>query len=357
MACEEAGLGLRPSTGREAHLTEKGRNPVTSKHHQREQNISRRQLLRRAAAACGLATAGGLWAYLFYSTDPVRRRREKIYTFKDYGLALPAGHPDFAVVHGKDEEKMARAALQILGGMSRFVQPGERVLIKPNVGWDRQPELAANTNPRLVEAVVALCLEAGAGEVWVTDVSINDPYRSFARSGIEDAARRAGGQIKYTTERDFVPTDLKGEVLKVWPVSRFYHEVDRVINMPIVKHHSLSRCSIAMKNWYGVLGGRRNRLHQRIDDSIADLAAAIRPTLTIIDATRVLKQNGPTGGSLSDVSLEDTIIVGQDEVALDAYSLKFLNLNTDDVPFLGIAEKRGLGVTNWKTLNAAELSV
>ena len=330
---------------------------MTSKHHEREEELSRRQLLRRAAAAGGLAATGGIWAYLFYTTDPVRRRREKLYTFKDYSLTLSSGYVDLTVVHGKDEGKMARAALETLGGISRFVRPGERVLIKPNVGWDRQPELAANTNPLLVESVVALCLEAGAADVWVTDVSINDPYRSFARSGMEEAVRRAGGQIKYTSERDFVPTDLKGDVLKIWPVSRFYHEVDRVINMPIVKHHSLSQCSIAMKNWYGVLGGRRNRLHQRIDDSIADLAAAIRPTLTIVDATRVLKQNGPTGGSLSDVSIENTIIAGRDEVALDAYSLRFLNLSVDDIPFLGIAEKRGLGFTNWKALKTAELSV
>jgi uncharacterized protein (DUF362 family) len=252
---------------------------------------------------------------------------------------------------------MARAASEVLGGMSRFISPGDRVLIKPNVGWDRQPELAANTNPLLVEAFVQICLDAGAAEVWVTDVSINDTYRSFARSGIEAAVKRAGGEVKYTAEKDFVLTDLQGQVLKVWPVSRFYHDVDRVINMPVVKHHSLSKCTIAMKNWYGVLGGRRNRLHQQIDDSIADLAAAIRPTLTVIDATRVLKRNGPTGGNLSDVSREGTIIVGQDEVALDAYSLRFLDLHLDDVPYLQIAGRRGVGSSDWEALKPVEISI
>jgi uncharacterized protein (DUF362 family) len=230
------------------------------------------------------------------------------------------------------------------------------VLIKPNVGWDRQPEQAANTNPEVVRATVELCLEAGASDVWVTDVSINDPYRCFARSGIETAVKLAGGEIRYTSEKDFVLTDLKGQILKVWPVSRFYHEADKVINMPVVKHHSLSQCTIAMKNWYGVLGGRRNRLHQEINASIVDLASAVRPTLTVVDATRVLKRNGPTGGNLSDVSIENTILAGLDEVALDAYSLKYLDLNVRDVPFLGLAEQRGIGRADWASLDYVEIN-
>ena len=159
----------------------------------------------------------------------------------------------------------------------------------------------------------------------------------------------------YTGQRGI--TDLKGQVLKVWPVARFYHEVDKVINMPVVKDHSLSKCTIAMKNWYGVLGGRRNRLHQEINTSIADLAAAIRPTLTITDATRVLVRNGPTGGNLSDVSIENTIIAGLDQVALDSYCLRFLGLKAEEVPFLFMGEKRGLGTVDWKSLNYVEINV
>jgi len=329
---------------------------MPSKHNQTEPVMDRRRLLIRTAQTLGLAAGAGLWGVLFYSKDPVRRRDEKIYTFKDYRVPEAEGYPTFTIVHGKDERKMARAAMDQLGGISRFIAPDDRVLIKPNVGWDRQPEQAANTNPALVQAMVELCLGAGASQVWVTDVSINDPYRSFARSGIEAAVKKSGGQVKYTTENDFVLTDLKGQVLKVWPVSRFYHESDKVINMPVVKHHSLSQCTIAMKNWYGVLGGRRNRLHQEINDSIADLAAAVRPTLTVVDATRVLKQNGPTGGNLSDVSIENTILAGLDEVALDAYSLKFLDLNVGDVPFLGIAERRGVGSSNWASLKFTEIT-
>jgi uncharacterized protein (DUF362 family) len=330
---------------------------MPSKHDKKEPLLDRRQFLVKAGTTCGIAAGAGMWGYAFYSDIPVRRSSEKILTFKNYRVPDSATFPSLVIVRGMDIEKMVTASLDKLGGISRFIGPGDRVLIKPNVGWDRQPEQAANTNPELVGAVVGLCRDARASEVWVTDVSINNPYRCFVRSGIDNAVRKSGGTVKYTTESDFVLTDLRGQALKVWPVSRFYHEVDKVINMPVVKHHSLSKCTISMKNWYGVLGGQRNRLHQDINTSIADLASAIRPTLTIVDATRVLMRNGPTGGNISDVSPENTVIAGLDEIALDAYSLNFLDLNVEDVPFLTIGEKRGIGVTDWKSLNYVELNV
>jgi len=330
---------------------------MPSKHNKKEPAISRRQMLVRTAASVGLAAGAGLWGYLFYHEHPVRRQGEKIYTFRNYRVAENRLFPALVIVHGKEPLKMARAACEKLGGIERFVSPGDRVLIKPNVGWDRQPEQAANTNPAVVEAVVQLCREARASEVWVTDVPINDPYRSFARSGIEAAVEKAGGKVRFTSENDFVLTDLKGQALQVWPVSRFYHEADKVINLPVVKHHSLSKCTIAMKNWYGILGRRRNRLHQDINVSIADLAAIVRPTLTIADATRVLVRNGPTGGDLSDVSAEHTIVASLDEVALDAYCLRFLNLDVKDVPFLKEGEQRGVGITDWHSLHHVELSI
>lgn len=319
--------------------------------------MDRRGFIKRMAAAGGVIAGAGMLGSIFYSNNPVRRNKEKIFTFKNYRITEDAQYPSFVAIKGKDSGKCLSAALDKLGGITRFINKGEKVLIKPNVGWDRQPEQAANTNPELVAAMVRQCLDAGASEVWVTDVSINDPYRSFFRSGIEAGVRNAGGKVKYNAEQDFVETDLKGEILKTWPVSRFYHEVDRVINMPVVKHHSLSKASIAMKNWYGILGGRRNRLHQDIHTSIVDLTSAVRPTLTVVDATRVLFQNGPTGGNLSDVSIRDTVIAGTDEVALDSYSLRYLNLAVEDVPYLGMAVKRGLGVADWRTLNYIELEI
>ena len=330
---------------------------MTSNYNKKEPALDRRQFIKKSAITCGVALSAGAWGYLFYSKEPVRKTKGKVYEFKDFRVPVSNIYAKMTVARGTDIGKMLRASLEKLGGITKFIQPGDKVLIKPNVGWDRQPEQAANTNPELVSAVVKLCREAKASEILVTDVSVNDSYRCFARSGIENAVLQSGGKILFTSESDFVSTDMKGELLKIWPVSKFYHEADKVINVPIVKNHSLSKCTLAMKNWYGVLGGQRNQLHQAINTSIVDLAQAVRPTLTVMDATRVLKKNGPTGGNLSDVSIENTIIAGLDEVAIDSYSLQFLDLKKDDVPYIELAEKRGLGISDWRSIHVEEIKV
>ncbi|MCG6551267.1 MAG: DUF362 domain-containing protein [Candidatus Magnetominusculus sp. LBB02] len=331
---------------------------MPSKLNTKARSLSRREFLIKLSTAAAASAVCGAAALVFHSDEPVKRQSSKIYTFKNYRVeGISAALPKLAIVHGKDAAKMVRAAVDKLGGISQFIKPSDRVLIKPNCGWDRQPELAANTNPDVVAALVQLCIEAKAASVWVTDVSINDPYRSFARSGIEAAVTKAGGKVKFTTNNDFLDTDLKGEALKVWPVSAFFHQVDKVINVPIAKHHSLSKCTLSMKNLYGTLGGQRNRLHQDINTSIADLAFAIRATLTVMDATRILKTNGPTGGSISDVATGDTIIAGTDDVAIDTYTMSFLDLKAADVPYIQMAERRGVGISDWKSLAPAEFTV
>ncbi len=325
-----------------------------SKFHRVQPIRSRREFMRDVAVTTGAAAGMAVLGYLSFSDEPVQRAKLAVRHFNDFRVPESSVLPQLAVVRGKVVAPMVREAMARLGGIGRFIAKGDRVLLKPNVGWDRQPEQAANTSPDLVAAVTAACLEAGAAEVWVTDVSLNDPRRCFARSGIAAATRAAGGQVLLPGDDDFVPTDMQGKLLKVWPVCRFFHEADKLINLPIVKHHSLSGCTLAMKNWYGVLGGRRNQLHQDIHASIVDLAAAVRPTLTIMDATRVLKRNGPTGGNLHDVAIENTIIAGLDEVAIDSYSLRFLDLTPDKVPFLRLAEQRGLGVVDWRDLRLSE---
>lgn len=318
---------------------------------------TRRRFLLNTGLTAGAAAGFAALGLISYSREPVRRQEELIRTLKDFRVESSSVRPELVVVRGTDADHMVREAMAKLGGIERFVAKHDRVLLKPNVGWDRQPEQAANTNPDVVSAVARLCIEAGAGEVLVTDVSLNDPSRCFARSGIQAAAQKAGAEVRLPGGNDFWKTDMRGDLLKVWPVSRFFHQADKVINLPVVKHHSLCGCTLAMKNWYGVLGGRRNQLHQRIHTSIVDLASAVRPTLTIMDATRVLKHNGPTGGSLDDVSVENTIIAGQDEVAIDAYSLSFLDIAPDSVPFLALGEQRGLGKVDWRTMRVVESQV
>lgn len=320
-------------------------------------SMTRREFIRDLGITAGAAAGITALGLMNYSKEPVRRAQAQVHRLKDFRVEPSTVLPELVVVRGTEVEPMVRETVAKLGGIDRFVQKGDKVLLKPNVGWDRQPEQAANTNPAVVAAVAGLCREAGADEVWVTDVSLNDPHRCFARSGIQAAAQEVGAQVLLPGGDDFWLTDMQGDLLKIWPVSRFFHLADKVINLPIVKHHSLCGCTLAMKNWYGVLGGRRNQLHQQIHTSIVDLAAAVRPTLTIMDATRVLKSNGPTGGSLQDVAIENTLIAGLDEVAIDAYSLRFLNLSADAVPFLTLGEQRGLGRVDWRSLRRVETQV
>ncbi|MBF0625133.1 MAG: DUF362 domain-containing protein [Magnetococcales bacterium] len=319
--------------------------------------LTRRQFVGQVAVTGGIAAALGVGGWLAYSDQPVRHKPEVIHRWRDYRVTPSDLHARLAVVRGTDVEPMAREALAGLGGMERFIARGDKVLLKPNVGWDRQPEQAANTGPELVAAMIKLCREAGAAEVWVSDVSLNDPYRCFFRSGIQAVAEAGGARVRIPGREDFVITDMGGSLLRHWPVARFFHEADKLINLPIVKHHSLSGATLAMKNWYGVIGGTRNRLHQDINTSIVELAAAVRPTLTVMDATRVLKRNGPTGGSLADVSRENTLIAGLDEVAIDAWSLGLLDLTPEAVPWLTLAAGRGLGVVDWRSLRVHERQV
>jgi uncharacterized protein (DUF362 family) len=228
------------------------------------------------------------------------------------------------------------------------------VLVKPNVGWNRLPEQAANTNPQVVAEVVRHARAAGAAEIWVTDVTVNNAERCFARSGIGEAARQAGARIVLPSKSGFRTVAVGGELLRVAEVLWPFVEADKLINVPVVKQHGSAGATMAMKNWYGVLGGHRVRLHQDLDRSIFELARLMKPTLTILDATRVLVANGPSGGSLDDVRRRDTIAAGVDEVALDAFGAPLLGLSPADLGYLALGDKAGLGTRDYKSLKLVE---
>ena len=275
---------------------------------------------------------------------------------KDYRMASDAG-PQMVIAKGPSPEQITKAAIRELGGMGKFISRGDIVAIKPNIGWDRVPEQAANTNPEVVRAVVELCYDAGAKRVIVTDKSCNDPRRTFQRSGIAAAARSAGADVPLPEERRFREYSIRGEILDVWPVYIPFLEADKVINIPIVKHHNLAQATIGMKNWYGLISGRRNQLHQQIDIGIADLADFMRPTLVVMDAVRILVTNGPQGGNISDVRRMDIVAAGTDQVALDAYGASLLGLNPEEVGYIRIGHERGLGTMQYETLNPVRLNL
>jgi len=263
---------------------------------------------------------------------------------RSHTVAADARFPDVVITEGGEPTQLVQTALRELGGIERFISRNDVVLVKPNIGWDRTPEQAANTNPEIVAEIVRQCLSAGAKRVIVTDVSCNDARRCFQRSGIAAAARNAGAQVLLPDPSQFKEVDLEGEVLQTWQVFEPFLSADKIINIPIAKHHSLSGATIGMKNWFGMLGGMRAELHQRIHESLVDLADFVRPTLTVVDCYRVLMRNGPTGGSLADVELHKTLVAGTDPVAIDAYVAKrYWNLDVNALPYLKMASQRGLG--------------
>ena len=111
-----------------------------------------------------------------------------------------------------------------------------------------------------------------------------------------------------------------------------------------------------MKNWYGSLGGRRNRLHQSIDVSVADLATFMRPTLTVVDATRVLVRNGPQGGNIDDTRIMNTVLASVDQVAADAFACTLIGQKAENLPYLAMAEERGIGTSKLDRLIIREVS-
>ncbi len=257
--------------------------------------------------------------------------------------AAKAARPDIVVARGASPEKTVIAALDALGGIKSFVSRGDVVVIKPNIGWDRIPEQAGNTNPEVVAAVVKLCFEAGAKKVKVFDRPVNDPRRCYVQSGIAAAASALGAEADYMDERKFRDMEINGVALKTWPLYTDIFEADKVINIPIAKHHSLGKLTLSMKNWMGVMGGSRRQIHQKLDESLVDLAMKIKPTLTIIDAVRILVANGPQGGSLADVKKLDTIIAGVDQVALDSYGATLFGMKGSDLGYVVLGDKRGFG--------------
>ena len=306
------------------------------------------RLLRLAGIGAGTAAAAA------WLSQRSKRPTDELVVNAKRNHAVPASPdlPQLAVITGGEPEQLVRRALQELGGIRRFISRSDVVIVKPNIAWDRTPEQAANTNPQVVAELVRQCWDAGAKKVIVTDVSCNDPRRCFQRSGIAEAARQEGAEVLLPEPSRFKDVDLAGDVLQRWPVFQPFLEADKIINVPIAKHHSLTGVTLGMKNWYGILGGQRQQLHQHIHESLVDLADFIRPTLTLVDSYRVLLRNGPTGGNLEDVLLKKTLVAGTDPVALDAYVAKaYWNLDAAAMPYLKMASLRNLGTPDFEKLH------
>ncbi|MHC4706276.1 MAG: DUF362 domain-containing protein [Planctomycetota bacterium] len=307
--------------------------------------------LAKAGASIG---AAGVVSYLLYDGTGPRPGTEpaKLVTLPDFSVPQEPGRT-MSVVTGADRVKTVDKAIELLGGIERFVKPGETVAIKPNVAFASPPILGATTNPELVAQVVRLCYSRGkAKRVYVADNPIYDPSSCFMLSGIGKAASNAGAKVVFPRSRSFTHTTLTGgKLIKNWPI--FYEplkKADKLIGIAPIKNHHRAGASMAMKNWYGFLGGRRNIFHQDINTIIAELAMMVKPTLVILDGTEVMVTNGPTGGSVSDLKRANTLIASCDQVAADSYGCTLLDLKPSDLPYLARAEQAGAGMTDYESL-------
>jgi len=323
--------------------------------------MGRRRFLGRVAKAASLAGAAGYVAlaptgWPLARHDPIglrSRPKERHFELPDFRVERKAGiAADVAVARRGDLEAKLRAALDALGGLDHYIKPGDLVLLKPNVAFDRPPVLGATTDPELLAQLIRLLLvDCRAAEVRVADNPIESPADCFQKSGIRKAAEKAGGRIYLPDANAFELLATPGaRLIPSWRFfSRPFRGVTKVIGVAPVKDHNLCRASMGLKNWYGLLGGKRNRFHQRIHDVVSDFSLMIQPTLTILDGRRVLMRGGPTGGDPSFVKRGDAIVATLDPIAADAWAYRNLLERTDDLPrYLELAERNGGGKRDYE---------
>ncbi len=305
---------------------------------------SRRRFLQAAGGAAGAWVASALF-------PPV--------------LGAAAGKAvDVGIASAATPAERARKAVALLGGMKAFVSRGEVVVLKPNIGWDRTPEQAANTDPEFVVAVAEMCLAAGAKSVRVFDRTCNDARRCYVSSGIKEAverfARKNGVEdalgIYHVEDRKFVRTALPNALaIKEWELYRDALDADKIVNLPIAKHHSLAGITLGLKNMMGIMGGNRGQIHYRLSECLVDIHRRVPAALTVIDAGRVLLRNGPSGGDLADVKHFGKAFASRDVVAADAAAAeRIFRLSARDVPHIGKAMESGLGISSVAQIRRVE---
>lgn len=320
-------------------------------------DMGRRSFLGKVGAATGILGAAG---YLTMAPEdwPLSLRDKSGHRSKpkfnpvrlnDYRIQKSAAaSADVGIGRGGTPKQMLRKALDGIGGIKRYIDPGDIVLVKPNVAFDRAPALGATSQPELIEELINMLLvDCRAQEVRVADNPIESPADCFMKTGLRAASERAGGRVYLPDSNAFKMLNTPGAKLieEWWFFHRPFTNVDKVIGVAPVKDHNLCYASMGIKNWYGLLGGRRSQFHQDIHEIVSDLSIMIRPTLTILDGTKILMENGPTGGDPSNVVDGDVVMAALDPVAQDAWAFEhLLRRSPDDLPeYLHKSEEKGSG--------------
>ena len=288
---------------------------------------------------------------------PYRARAEEI---RLAGSGAADGFPDIVAVMGGTPVEMLDRALAAAGGLGRFVKTGQKILIKPNIGWDKTPEEGANTTPALVKHLVELCFKAGAKEVNVFDNTCNNWQACYRNSQIEKAVKDAGGTMLMAHEESYY-TDLelpRGVALKQVKVHKAWLESDVIINLPILKHHGGARMTAAMKNLMGVVWDRRFYHRTDLHQCIADFTTIDKkPTLNIIDAYNVMMRNGPRGVSTADLATKKMLLLSTDMVAIDTAAARILEAKPDEIAYIAKAAAHNTGIADLEKLKIERITI
>lgn len=283
---------------------------------------------------------------------------------QSFETANAAGKYDLVAVMGGEPEAMFRKAIAEMGGISNFIAKGDKVCVKPNIGWDQPVEMAANTNPKLVEEIIKQCFDAGAAEVTVFDHTCDDWRKSYANSGIEEAAKKAGAKVVPAHQESYYrEVSLpKGKSLKTAKIHQAIVDSDKWINVPVLKNHGGAQLTISMKNYMGIVWDRGYFHANDLQQCIADVCTyPKKPVLNVVDAYRLMKTSGPRGKSLSDVVLSKGLFISQDIVAADTAAANFFNqareMPLDKVTHIAKGEELGIGTMKLDNLNIRRLRI
>ena len=271
---------------------------------------------------------------------------------------------DLVAVLGGEPETMFRKAISEMGGMGNFIKKGDKVCVKPNIGWDQPVEMGANTNPKLVTEIIKQCFDAGAAEVTVFDHTCDDWRKSYATSGIEEAAKAAGARVVPAHQESYYKSVSlpKGKSLKTTKIHQAIVDSDKWINVPVLKNHGGAQLTISMKNYMGIVWDRGFFHANDLQQCIADVCTYDkRPVLNVVDAYRLMKTSGPRGRSLSDVVLSKGLFVSQDIIAVDTAAANFFNqareMPLENVTHISKGEELGIGTMKLDTLKIGRLRV
>jgi uncharacterized protein (DUF362 family) len=273
------------------------------------------------------------------------------------GFSKTAARQPVIQVKGDSPYQITKKAIQELGGMNPYISRQDVVMIKPNIGWNRTVEQGACTNPEVLRAIIEAVYNAGAKKVIIMDNTCHKAADTYMRSGIAAMGKKLGADVRYADENRLVVYDFKGENVKRWPVFKDFLEVDKFINVPILKHHGSAGLTIGMKNLFGIAGGRRGKLHRNMGASIADLAHGFKTHLTVVDAFRVMKRNGPVGGRLSDVELKKTVIASVNIMEADVVAATVFGADPLQIPFIQVARLRKMGQASLDKIDLKTFSI